>query len=203
MHAVRAGLALVLVPVLLADQSPRASQSMLEAVAGGAAVGAAFGLSATVVVGAVSSAGSLIDAGLVWAPLSDRPGTGGAVAFLYQLLFAVIFLESGGFATMVKLFARASSHLPSQVLTIPGVVALGTASVQESVLFAAPALLAQSCATLLAGLLSRAAPQINGMMMSAPLICAGVGLGLFAGARMLAPEFVKLVSELLVLLGPR
>ncbi len=203
MRVVRAGLALALIPILLAAHEPRLPAPLFEAVASGALIGAAFGLSATVVSGAVSAAGSLIDAGLMWAPFSDRAGAGGPLAYLYQVVFTLLLLQTGGFNAIVKIFARATSQLPLHVATLSGILSLGEAALKESLVLAAPALLAQTLASLLAGVLARAAPHVNGMFVSAPIICAGVGLALVAGSSVLFIHLSEIVRELLVMLALR
>lgn len=200
MRVVRAGLALVLIPILLTARESRPAGTF-EAIASGAFIGAAFGLSATVASGAVTAAGSLIDAGLMWAPLADRAAAGGAIAYLYQVAFSLVFLQSGGFNAVVNVFARASSHLPLHIATLSGILSLGGAALKESLILAAPALLAQMLASLFAGLLARAAPHINGILMSAPLICASVGLALLAGSSALFMHCTAMVRELVAMLS--
>ncbi len=201
MRVARAGLALALVPILLAAHESRPAAPLFEAVASGALIGAAFGLSASVVCGAVSAAGSLIDSSLMWAPFADRAGTGGALAYLYQVAFILVLLQTGGFNAIVNIFARATLQLPLHIATLSGILSLGEAALKESLVLAAPALLAQTLASLLAGILARAAPQVNGMLVSAPIICAAVGLALVAGGSALFISLVEVVRELLAMLA--
>lgn len=197
----RAGLALALIPILLAARESRLPVPMWEAVASGALIGAAFGLSATVVCGAVTAAGSLIDAGLMWAPFADRTAADGAVGYLYQVVFGLVLLQSGGFNAIVNIFARTTSQLPLHLATLSGILSLGETALKESLVLAAPALLAQMLASLLAGLLARATPHVNGVLVSAPIICAAVGLALVAGSSPLLMQFTGMVRELVAMLG--
>jgi type III secretory pathway component EscT len=195
-HIVRAAIALVLVPVFLAVQQPGSFEPMLPSVLHGAMIGAALGLGATVVFGAVVGAGSTIDAALMWSPLPDRAAGSSPIAFLYQTAFITAFFASGGFTSIVNTAAHASAHFPVRLETLKGVETLGKLSLAASVTLAAPALLAQTLASVVAGIAARAAPQVGSMMLSAPLICGAVALALLVGASVLFHQFVALVQVL-------
>jgi type III secretory pathway component EscT len=198
MRIARAALTLVLVPVFLAvDQG--AVQSMPAQILGGAAIGAALGLSATIVFGAVVGAGSAIDAALMWAPVSERAGNGSPIGFLYQAAFAVVFFGMGGFVLIAAIAAAATVQLPLRLATLHGVARLGALCLSHGVALASPALLAQAIATIVTGLVARAAPQVGSILMSAPLIWSAVMLVLIAGAPLLFGGFAGLVRDLLAL----
>lgn len=198
----RAALAVVLIPLLwtvLPSRSPMGEPiaAMLE----GAIAGATFGLSAAVIAGAVTAAGDLIDVALGSPPFAEHALTGGPIARVYQLVYAIVLLRSGGLVAMIGEFARASSGLHHPLLTVHGLAMLGTASVRTSLLIAGPSLFAQALATIVAGMLSRVAPQIGGLLFSAPLISGSVLIAVTVGAFVLWSNLTDVVRQMINLLA--
>jgi flagellar biosynthesis protein FliR len=196
----RAALAVTLIPFLWNVAPCRSCVGApIAAAIYGAMLGAMFGLSATVVAGAVSTAGDLIDVALGSPPFVERAASGGPIARVYQLAFALIFLRSGGLTMMIAEFVHASAALQHPLLTLPGLAALGRASLGTSLLIAGPSLFAQALATLIAGILSRVAPQIGGVLFSAPLISGSVLLAVTVGTFVLRSELVDVVRNTIAL----
>lgn len=189
MRAPRAVLSIVLIPILVSHGSSGHNSALIAAISGGLS-GAALGLAASLIAGAASAAGALVDAGLTWAPLADRSVGGGAFAHLYQLGFALVLLQSGGLTALVGAVARASPHLHLGSLVS---IELARNMFAWCLQLAAPALLSQVIASLLAGIVSRAAPAINGMLMSAPLVSAAVLLAVAGGSVAIEPLLLGLV----------
>lgn len=195
-RTVRAGLALTLVPLLLIAEPTRVgADAMVPIVIDEGIVGAAFGLSAAVVASAVNAAGDMIDAALGSPAFLERAAAGGPVSRLYQIAFAVVLLQSGGLVTMIERFVRAGAGVPHHLTSGHALVALGGASIAASLSLAGPALFAQALATVVAGMLARAAPQLNGMLLSAPLASGSVLISLALGASILWPELVEIVRQ--------
>lgn len=198
----RAALALVLIPLLWTAAPYRALVGEpVRALLYGAMQGAMFGLSAAVIAGAVTAAGDLIDVALGSPPFVERAPSAGPVARVYQLAFALVLLQSGGLTMMIAEFARASSELQHPSLTLHGLTALGSASLRTSLLIAGPSLFAQALATLTAGILSRVAPQIGGVLFSAPLISVSVLFAVTIGSFVLRSELAGVVREIIALLA--
>ena len=194
-RVVRALLALWITPLLaIAEPHPGAANFAVVLVER-AITGAAFGLGAAVVAGAVVAAGELIDAALGSPPFLERPATGGPIALMYQIAFAVTLLQSGGLTALVARIAQAGATLPQHVLSWHGLSALGSASLGASLALAGPSLLAQALATIVAGMLARAAPALNGMTFSASLTPASVLLALVLGAMTLRAELLALARD--------
>jgi type III secretory pathway component EscT len=200
MRIARTGFTIVLVPVLLAADPQRPVGPMLAEVLRGALIGGALGLSAMIVFGAVVGAGSAIDAALMWAPVSERAGNGSPIGFLYQAGFAAVLFSAGGFTGIIAAVAKASAQLPQALATLKGIAVLGKVCLAHCAALAAPALLAQMIASLLAGLAARAAPQAGSILMSAPLILSAVLLVSIAGSSMLFVRFADLIRDLLAVI---
>jgi len=197
----RAALALVLIPLLWNVTPSRALVGdPTSALLYGAMSGAMFGLSASVIAGAVGAAGDLIDVALGSPPFAERAPAGGPIARVYQLAYALVLLQSGGLTMMIAEFARASSAL-HPLLTLHGLTALGSASLRTSLLIAGPSLFAQALATLIAGILSRVAPHIGGMLFSAPLVSVSVLFAVTIGSFVLRSELIDLVRQMIAMLA--
>jgi len=200
-RAVRAVLALALTPAVVTHvpvaDHPAAidSASTSSAIASEAFVGAAFGLTAAMVAATASSAGSLIDATLASAVVVSREavfgGGGGPIARLYSLAFAAAFFGTGAMTHLCERFVTASSDA-AIVPTVQGAVGLVRASFDASIGLAAPAIVAQLLGTIVAATASRAAPRVNGLMLSSPLVSVLLLLSLIAAA----PSTLSLVVAL-------
>lgn len=198
----RAALAVVLIPLLWSLTPSRSRMDQpIAAMLDGAIAGAMFGLSAAVIAGAVTAAGDLIDAALGSPPFAERALTGGPIARVYQLVYAIVLLRSGGLVMMIGEFTRASSALEHPTLTLHGLAVLGSASVRTSLLIAGPSLFAQALATVVAAILSRIAPQIGGLLFSAPLVSGSVLIAVTIGAFALWSDLTDVVRHMVDLLA--
>ena len=198
----RAALALVLIPLLLSVAPiPSRASDPIAAMLYGAMGGAMFGLSAAVIASAVSAAGNLIDVALGSPPFAERAPTGGPVTRVYQLAYALVLLQSGGLTMMIAAFARASSALQNPVLTLHGLAALGSVSLQTSLLIAGPSLFAKALATLIAGIISRVAPHIGGLLFSAPLISVSVLFAATIGSFVLRSELTDVIRQVVAMVA--
>ncbi len=177
---VRAGLALSVTPLAAAHVTVIASP--LEAiwqVVVAAAFGASAGLSASIVAGSVSSAGALIDGALAAPPAGfDRVfgRSAGPFATLLPLAFALVFSGTGAMTFAVAGFLAALSAASVHVASA-GVTHLGGTLFACALGLSLPLLAAQMLAVLIAGVVARMAPRINGMLLAQPL---GSVLGLIA-----------------------
>ncbi len=194
-RVVRAVLALWLTPLLAIGGPPTSSANLIIVVVERAITGAAFGLGAAIVAGAVIAAGDLIDTALGSPPFLERPAMGGPIARMYQIAFAVTLLQSGGLTALIARLAQAGATLPVHLLGWHGLGALGGASLGASLALAGPALFAQALATIVAGVLARAAPALNGMTFSGSLAPGSVLLALGAGAMTLRAELIALARD--------
>jgi len=198
----RAALAVVLIPLLWSIEPSRSHVGEpIAAMLDGAMTGAMFGLSAAVIAGAVTAAGDLIDVALGSPPFAEHAPTGGPIARVYQLAYAVVLLRSGGLLVMIGEFARASAALPHPLLTLHGLAMLASASFRTSLLIAGPSLFAQALATIIAGIFSRVAPQIGGLLFSAPLISGSVLIAVTVGAFVLWSDLTDVVRQMMSLLA--
>ncbi|MDQ6767707.1 MAG: flagellar biosynthetic protein FliR [Candidatus Eremiobacteraeota bacterium] len=195
-RVVRAALTITLVPLLWnADPFRAYTESMTMAVVERAIAGAAFGLAAAIVAGAVNAAGDAIDIALGSPPFAQRAPSGGPIGLLYQLAYAVVLLQSGGLTRIICQLAVAGDALPHPLLNMRGLAALGSASFHASFLLAGPMLFAQALATVAAGIVARAAPQVGGALFSGPLVGAAVLCTVTVGAAALWPELAELVRQ--------
>ncbi len=194
---VRAALALTLTPLLAGRvQASHAQAPLLAALAHGALIGASFGLTAAILAAAAAAAGGAIDNALASPLGADRSAlTRGPVAHLYQIAFSAVFFASGGFNVLVERFADGYLSAPANVASMHGLVMLADSSMRASLTLAGPSLCAQALATVLAGLFARALPQVNGMLLAAPVASAAVLFALTAGSLCLWPELVRLARR--------
>lgn len=197
---IRGAFTLLLFPLLWAAAPPWAgADPLIASIVRQCVAGATLGLGAAAVAGAVTSAGDAIDAALGSPPFAQRVPSGGPIALLYELAYATVMLQSGGFTMLVCELVRTGAGLKHPLLSLHGLAALGTGSIRASLLLAGPSLFAQALATLAAGFLTRAAPQLGGMLFAASLTSAFVLLAVVLGAPALWPELVGLVRTLVSL----
>lgn len=166
----RAVLAVALTPMLL-NQEPAgvtAAHDWLTVLLSRALVGATFGFAASVLAGGVWAGGALLDnmlsSGILFAAASTANGP---FARLYQTGFAAIFFASGA---CTQLLAHATvMKFSGHVIDWPsGLALLMSESMRASLSLAGPALFTQAITVLLCGLIARIAPQVNGLLLSAP-----------------------------------
>lgn len=192
---VRGTLALALVPALAANiehQPPHAS-SIID-FAREAIIGAAFGLAAAVVAAAAAAAGSLMDAALAMRPTGRDSIFGdveGPLGRLFSLAYATAFLSTGAMTYLCGRFVAASSSTQIAAST-RGMIHLVRASVETSLDIAAPAIVAQIFATLIAAIAARAAPRINGLFLASPLASALVLVTILCGLRPMMGTLIEL-----------
>jgi flagellar biosynthesis protein FliR len=192
----RTALTLVLIPVIWSvTPSPKAGDTLIGAVLGGSIAGSMCGLSASVVACAVSAAGDVIDLALGSPPFIERTPAGGPIARLYQLAYAVVLFQSGGLMMMIAAFAGQSSGF-NHSLTLYGIAALAKASFRSGIMIAGPSLFAQALSTVIVGILSRVAPQIGGILFSAPLISGSVLIAITFGAVTLWSVLTDVVRQI-------
>ncbi len=175
---VRAGLAVALglavTPQLAANpELPTTALPLAAAVLFQAAVGLALGFLVYVIFQAVSAAGSSIDmfAGLTASMLYDPTTRSAAspVGRLYQMLGMVVLFLSGGHLLLISGLVRSFDAAPVSGFRFDRMAELATEGVGSFLLatvqIAAPLLGALFVTELLLGLASRAAPQLNIMVV--------------------------------------
>lgn len=171
-RALRVALALSLTPAVEARIAGVPGQDSATSWFDNALIGIAFGLAAALVASAASAAGSLFDAALVSKSIGGEAvlgGEGGPFTRLFALAFASAFLGTGAMTQMCERFVTASSDA-ALAPTGQGAVNLIRACCAAAIALASPALLAQLLGTLVAAAAARAAPRVNGLMLSSPLI---------------------------------
>jgi flagellar biosynthesis protein FliR len=174
---VRGALALALVPAVAArlDQASP-SGFAAEAWLREAAIGAAFGLAAAIVAAAAAAAGSLVDSALAMRPTGRETVFGeteGPFGRMFSLAFAALFFSTGAATHACERFVAASSSTTFD-LSLRGAAALARASIASSLDIAGPAIAAQVVATIVAAIVARAAPRMNGLLLASPLASAMV-----------------------------
>lgn len=129
--------------------------------------GAACGICATVVAGAAAAAGQLFDAALASQsiPARDVFENAGPISALAAALFGWLFMGTGAFDNLVTI----CSAMPLGIPDVHTAAALGEAFFRIALAAGAPALAAQSFATVVAALIARMAPRINGLFLGAPI----------------------------------
>jgi flagellar biosynthesis protein FliR len=192
--ALRAVLAIVLTPAIVPHVSLGSADVRLDVAAlENATIGAAFGLAAATIASAASSAGAIVDAALASTVVQREVvfgGAGGPFARTFALAFAVMFLGSGALTHVCERFVSASSD-SSIVPTLRGAEMLVRASFTNALWFAGPALVAQLLGTIVAASAARAAPRVNGLMLSSPLITSLLLLSMLAAA---PPAMIRLLA---------
>jgi type III secretory pathway component EscT len=191
----RATFSLALIPLAVEAHHAWLPLPLTSAAVRGAIIGASLGLSASVVFGAVTSAGSLIDGMLAWSPLPNTTGIG-SVQLLYQLGCMAAFFAGGGPVAMLRVAVSDDMQVPVRLCTVGAVAALARISFVHALALAAPAIVAQLLAAVFGGILARIAPAFGGIVMSAPAICACVGWALIANAGLLFGRLQGVVNML-------
>ncbi len=150
------------------------------------AVGLAIGFATRLLFGAYSLFGEIIsiESGLGHARVLD-PNTGAtsvALASLFDLFLITVFLSIGGHHLMIETidasfeqFPLAGGVLPAS--TFGGVAQMGAALFELGVRFSMPLVVSIMVSNLALGILARAVPQLNLMMLQLPAHVA-LGLGL-------------------------
>ncbi|MCU1492030.1 MAG: type secretion protein [Acidimicrobiaceae bacterium] len=191
---IAAGLALAAVGPLAHDPMPESTGALMIAVALQVLVGAAMGFVVQLFVGAVQSAGALIDqfSGLNLPPSIDPLGLEQlpVIGQLYEWLATVLLFTTGADAILAQGFVRSFSvvgtRLPPLVVqrlpTLLGSDLAGFFAAAAEV--AAPLVAVLFVAQLLLALLAKAAPQTNvfslGFVLQATIAFAALGLAVVA-----------------------
>ncbi len=171
-------LALALTPIATDGRTiPTDPVEIGAAVAGEAAIGLAFALAVAVVIAAVQAAGSLADlvTGFGFASLVDPVSNtqGSVFSRLYTLFAALVFLVTGGDRMMIAGLARTYSLVPlgeqldagaAAVLAVDGLAHVFVVGVQ----LAAPVLVAVFMTDVAFGIVARAVPQMNVLVVGLP-----------------------------------
>lgn len=169
---------------------PAAGLPLLLAGAGELIVGSAIGLAAQVGLIAVAFAGEMIAAalGLSFATLFDPAnGHSTAVGELFKLLGVYLFFGFGGHAAMVEaVFASYRLYPVAHIGAVDGLagslVMLAGKAIQAGVMIALPMVTAMLGINIIAGFLTRTAPQLNMFAIAIPmtLVAGLMALWLFA-----------------------
>lgn len=186
---VRGALALALTPavnarLLASETTPHLPEELF--------TGVIFGVTASIIAAAASAAGSLIDASMAMRPFGAESvfgGPQGPLGRIYSLAFAMLFVASGAMTHLCSHFVEASSA--ARLMSAHGAVALVTTSFEASLDLAAPSIAAQLIATVASATAARAAPRINGLMLSSPASTVAVLLVVLAG---IAPALHALIT---------
>ncbi|MBV8164298.1 MAG: flagellar biosynthetic protein FliR [Candidatus Eremiobacteraeota bacterium] len=195
---VRAGVIIAIVPVLLLAERGGYEQAP-SSIFSGALIGAAYGMGASLVAGAVKGAGDLIDAGLGSPPFLSMAKAGGPLQRLYHLAYTLVLFGSGGFSAMVATLAGAHGLAQYPQVDVPRVIGLAVDSMRLCLLLAGPCLFAQALATIVTGLVARVAPSVGGILLGAQLSSASVICALALGATTLGSELLDVVRHTLAL----
>lgn len=218
-------LALVMLPVECRTSLPQPETLVELAAAAGfeALVGLALGLGVRLLFAGVQLAGGYISSlggtslARVLDPSSGGPDGGGGVPAMSQFLYLfaiVIFLTLGGHRELLAALLRSLDCLPlgaglgtglAQLRLEPLVIGMLTTSFELCVRVAAPAIAALLLATLVMGLVSRALPQLNllvlGLGGNALVSLGAVALSLGAVAWALQDELQHALAHFLSTFG--
>jgi flagellar biosynthesis protein FliR len=180
---VRLALALAVAPLAEPKFNGASPSGPLSEFVLAAGFGAATGLGASIVAGAAAAAGGLIDsalAGGVTVPDRVFGQSAGPFGVLVQMAFAVAMTSSGALTWLIAAYAYASSALVTtgvsvemsrhaQHIDASSVGALGRTVFSAALAIALPALCAHSLGALLAGIVARLTPRVNGMLLAPAL----------------------------------
>lgn len=182
-RVVRVVLALSLAPIAAATHHPDVSflhdwSAFAAAAIAAASQGAVVGLCATVAAGAAAAAGGLIDSAMASqaGPAHDVFGESGPVGLLCGSAFGWFFF-GGAFDALTSVCVAADYKTIGE----PAIAALAGACVQTALAVAGPAVIAQAFATVVAAGVTRMAPRVNGMFLSAPIAASLVIVSLIIG----------------------
>jgi flagellar biosynthesis protein FliR len=187
-----AALALVSAPELARQSIPLDAPGLMGASLAQVFIGGAIGFTTMLLFSAIQAAGSLIDflGGFEMAQLLDPMSGAGASVFgrFYQLIATAVLFAIDGHVIITRAFLMSFRAVPftemsTEAVSVIGIEALGRLMV-SAMQIAAPLLAALFIAEIGVGLLSRAAPQMNamvlGMNVKALATMSLVGLSLIA-----------------------
>lgn len=210
-------LSFLLAPLQGAPSPPRDLLGYALLAGGELLVGLGFGLVSNLIFTAVSMAGEMADlqSGLVFAALVD-PASEERTAIIgqFQVLLAwLVFFVCNGHQVVLSGVAQSFSALPLGTAALPaggpaGLVGLITQTFVAAVQIGAPVLGAVLITDLALGLLARAVPQLNLLVIGFPVKMALTLFALLlslplliAAQRGLIPAMDRALMELLSLLG--
>ncbi|HME82713.1 MAG TPA: flagellar biosynthetic protein FliR [Candidatus Eremiobacteraceae bacterium] len=167
-NIVRVGIALAMAP-LFAMHLASVSHSNLELAEQAllaAAIGAAIGLSASVLASAAGAAGSLVDHAIGGGlSAAQTPGDGtGPFALVLPLAFGYALCSSGALAHLMVGVAGLASTLEVHVSAV-GATGLARVAFEVAAVLALPPLCANALATMFSGIVARVAPRSSGMLL--------------------------------------
>ncbi|HEV2908545.1 MAG TPA: flagellar biosynthetic protein FliR [Candidatus Eremiobacteraceae bacterium] len=142
-----------------------------------AATGTSVGLTASIIAGSAASAGALFDQALAGGPASSNDASqqgSGPFSVLLPLVAANAWCGSGALGWLVAGFAGHFTALAVHATAAGAVDAIRTAF-HLTLALALPPVFAHAVATLIAGLASRVAPRVNGMLLT-PAIASPLAL---------------------------
>lgn len=169
------------------------------------AAGAALGYLGVLLFGAVQAAGGLIDlfGGFTMAQLFDPMSNAGASVFgrLYSIMGVTILFAIDGHLMIIRGLIESVAAAPLTNLSLDAMRTTLTTGIGHFLIaaaeIAAPLLAALVLSEIALGLLSRAAPQMNVLMLSMPakaLLCITLG----AAALPLLPDAVRALVSAIV-----
>jgi flagellar biosynthetic protein FliR len=194
--ALAVALALVVAPQLGAAGAGLGAGGLLVAVAGQVAVGLALGFVVMLLLAAIQAAGNIVDvlAGFGLATIYDPMSGAASSPFgrLYELLATVLLFAVNGHVVLVGGFLRSFEAIPATSLDLGALSELLTNGLSSmfvaAVQIALPLGAALFVADIALGLLGRAAPRINVLVLGLgakaliALLVAGLALPLLPAA---------------------
>jgi flagellar biosynthetic protein FliR len=172
-----ASLALVSAPRLALAPMPTDAVGLMGAVVGQVLIGAAIGFCTVLLFSAVQAAGALIDllGGFEMAQLFDPMAGGGAAVFgrFYNLVAITVLFAGNGHVLLARGFLASFNAVPGTELSMEAISQIGIEAIGRLVVaaiqIAAPLLAALFIAEVAMGVITRAAPQMNALLLGLPV----------------------------------
>lgn len=183
--SIRGALALTIAPLLLRENATTVSKVDESVLVIGLVQCLLLGLGASILGWGTRAAGGLIENAFAPGLLAQGVfGGNGPLSRLYALGFALVLLSSGGYVALVGALVTITGAPATgvHVHAATRALALMHAFSLVALTLAGPALLAQALAALIAGIVARISPFVNGMLLSAPLAAAAILVTLVLGA---------------------
>lgn len=193
--SIRGALALTIVPLLLNANAAAASMHGRSVFVMALVNCLLLGLGASMLGWAMRAAGGLVENAFAPGLLVQGVfGGNGPFSRLYSLAFALVFLGSGAYAALVGALVTVTGAPTAalQVSVASRALVLIHAFTAAALALAGPALLAQALAALIAGVVARVSPFVNGTLLSAPLGAATILITLMLGA----PRMWSIIFEI-------
>ncbi len=172
-----AALGLVSAPDLMGRDLPTDAVGLVGAVLGQVLIGAAMGFCTVLLFSALQAAGSLIDllGGFEMAQFFDPMSGSGAAVFgrFYNLVALTVLFAANGHILLARGFLASFEAVPGTELSLDAISHIGIAALGRllvaAVQIAAPLLAALFIAEVAMGVISRAAPQMNALVLGLPV----------------------------------